>query len=160
MRTVRDIAWLAGLIEGEGSFGFKKGCPRIEIQMTDADVVSRAASVLGVKPRAPWIRKDGYKPVWACCAFGSRAIGWMMTLLPLLGERRRARIAEIVSLWRNAPNIPKAQKGEHYMASCHPDRPRRGRGLCSSCYMSAWRKQKRGVVMQRFYTAATTITLV
>lgn len=49
-----DLHWLAGLLEGEGSF--LKGPPSaprhpvVALQMTDEDVVSRVAAMFGRKP--------------------------------------------------------------------------------------------------------------
>ena len=37
-RTIREIEWLAGLLEGEGCFSFDRR-PVIQVQMTDEDVV-------------------------------------------------------------------------------------------------------------------------
>jgi hypothetical protein len=50
-----DIAWLAGLLEGEGSFmrGKRKDAPGISLAMTDRDVVERAAKLLRTKCMGP-----------------------------------------------------------------------------------------------------------
>jgi hypothetical protein len=47
--TATDIAWLAGIIEGEGTFG-RKGHPagQVRVQMTDEDVIDRLHSLTGV----------------------------------------------------------------------------------------------------------------
>ena len=50
MLTLKEIAWLAGLLEGEGSFGaYVKGSqsPCIQFSMCDKDVLERAANMLG-----------------------------------------------------------------------------------------------------------------
>ncbi len=41
-----DIAWLAGLVEGEGSFHMSTRSIAIILTMTDRDVVERAATLL------------------------------------------------------------------------------------------------------------------
>jgi len=41
------IAWTAGLLEGEGSFGMSGRSIAIGINMTDRDVIDRIAGVLG-----------------------------------------------------------------------------------------------------------------
>ena len=45
-----DLTWLAGLLEGEGSFlkapPSDPNCPRISLEMTDKDVVERAALLM------------------------------------------------------------------------------------------------------------------
>lgn len=143
MRTVRQLAWLAGLIEGEGSF-CNGVTPTIQIQMTDADIILRAADILGVQPRNPWRSKLGNRQlVHHVTICGSRAIGWMMTLYTLMGERRQLKIKEILSNWRALSRLPRAPRGQRWMATCHPNKPRTGKGLCRTCYMRKWRKNGR-----------------
>ena len=104
--SARDIAWLAGLLEGEGNFRLTKAWnerfyPWIALKMTDADVVSKAQRLLGVgsfaisMPHLPH-HKVQYRTV----ATGASAVGWMMTIYGLLGERRRGQIRKVLSHWR------------------------------------------------------------
>jgi len=48
----QDLYWLAGLLEGEGSFLKPAPCepkhPRVALCMTDFDIVMRAANLFGV----------------------------------------------------------------------------------------------------------------
>ena len=95
-----DLAWLAGLMEGEGSF--MKGAPsrpngiRVEVQMTDEDVIRRVAGFFGVTVVATHrhLRHPEWKPVFSTQAKGSRAAGLMKQLRPLMGNRRRHQIDE------------------------------------------------------------------
>lgn len=97
-----DVAWAAGLFEGEGSFVLTRYptrlCPHVALQMTDEDVVRRFASVLGfgtISVRQP--RRDGYKTawLWQTSRFETfQATGAMFW--PWLGNRRRQRWAEIM----------------------------------------------------------------
>ena len=43
-----QTAWIAGLLEGEGYFGFSKTrrFPYVSIEMTDRDVIQRASIVM------------------------------------------------------------------------------------------------------------------
>jgi hypothetical protein len=100
-----DLAWLAGLLEGEGSFFMKsrahasqpnaRRTPCISVKMTDLDVVTRAATLMGtaVTSSAP----QGRKPIHATILRGSRARMLMSELAPLMGERRQSKIAEILA---------------------------------------------------------------
>ncbi len=144
MLTVREIAWLAGLLEGEGSFHIKDGCAHLQMQSTDKDVIRRATEVLSTKfhdspckPRG----KDTYKPVWRLAVHGTRAISWMMTLYSLMGERRQTKIREVLDQWKASKAMPRAPRGRRFMAICHPDRPRQGNGLCNACWMREYRKR-------------------
>jgi hypothetical protein len=85
-------------------------------------------------------------------AFGTDAIGWMMTVYSFMGERRREKIRSIIAQWKASPRIPRAPAGKRFMATCHPNRERRARGLCFTCYMEKWRlARKSGLTMARFY---------
>lgn len=51
---VKEIAWLAGLMEGEGSFFLSQNQPKMALLMSDEDIVSRAALLLGTTHRGPY----------------------------------------------------------------------------------------------------------
>lgn len=98
---MRDVYWLAGLLEGDGSFGIKTdGQPRIQLRMLDKDVVCRAASVLGVSYVAELQPQLVNRQVqYDCCATGKRAAAWMMTLYSLLGKRRQSQVRFALQAW-------------------------------------------------------------
>lgn len=110
MLQVRDVAWLAGLLEGEGSFSIltvKKGRQagkrrlQITLMMTDEDVMRRAAVLMGATlygPYGPY--QSCKKPCWQIHVRSHRAAGWMMTLYPLMGVRRREAIESALSEWK------------------------------------------------------------
>lgn len=97
-----ELMWLAGLLEGEGSF--LKGppsqphIPRISLQMTDGDVVSRAADLMQVghkvKPRRR--QNPNWKPVYQAVLTGKRAVALMKALKPHMGARRQTQIAAAI----------------------------------------------------------------
>lgn len=112
MLDTKDLYWLAGLIEGEGCFSFRsrkgarkrwprsKDIPCIYIRMTDKDVIEKAAKLTNKKVYGPYKSKLGHKDSWSIEINGRFAIAWMMTLYPLLCQRRQNRIEEIISYWR------------------------------------------------------------
>ena len=147
MITTIDIAWIAGFLEGEGSFGHHGITPCIQVSNADKDVMMRVASILDTKiekPRKPK-GKPHYKLIYKCVLCGSRAIMWMMTLYLLHGNRRKEAIKKAITTWKNAPGFPRAPKGSRWPAICHPDRLRTGHGLCKSCYMVEWRSKRRNI---------------
>jgi hypothetical protein len=97
-RTVTcNDAWLAGLLEGEGTFDVTysdwRGYPRISVNMCSNDVIERAAQILGaagIHPRAPGDPK--WSPTYVTSITGTQAAHWMQRLRPMMGERRRAAI--------------------------------------------------------------------
>lgn len=99
-----DIAWLAGLIEGEGNISINGRAFTIRMKMTDRDVIYRAADLLGgpiyegKRPQPHW------KPTWVTQVKGAPAAGWAMTLYPWLGQRRRQQVREGLAEWRRQGN--------------------------------------------------------
>lgn len=88
--------WLAGLLEGEGSFlpppPSAPNRPAIQIAMTDEDVLARAAELLGVSYHR-WQRKNPQaKASFQAALRGRRAVELMKQLYPLMGQRRRQQI--------------------------------------------------------------------
>lgn len=100
-----ELAWLAGLLEGEGSFFTERvgGVNRyvvMEVTMTDQDVIERAAALMGVKAafrHAPSKQAAGHKATWRARLRGQRARTLMEELLPFMGDRRSAKITELLS---------------------------------------------------------------
>lgn len=121
MLTIKDIAWVAGLIEGEGYIGnhYDNEYPRIAIAMTDLDVLIRAAEILGATTvRTKKLCKGGVKPQFHVRIGGRLAIEWCMTIYPLMGERRQERIRELIDRWRNFRSTRKKRdQGFHVRGS-------------------------------------------
>ncbi len=94
--SLTELHWLAGWLEGEGSFmappPSKPRCPRISAQAKDKDVVLEAARLMQIKPGFEKSRKPQWSSTWRVLLQGRRAITLMLALEPLLGERRRAQI--------------------------------------------------------------------
>jgi Helix-turn-helix domain of resolvase len=91
-----ELHWLAGWLEGEGSFQApppsKPACPRISAQARDRDVVAEAGRLLQVKSTFEKARRQHWSPIWRVLLQGRRAIAMMLTLEPLMGKRRREQI--------------------------------------------------------------------
>lgn len=119
MIDLKDLYWLAGIIEGEGSFSIKgrnRDNLSVKVKMTDEDIVRRCHAVAGVGnvsgphttigPTGTAFRKDGepYAQTWAWVV-GRQvdASALMMTLYPLMGQRRQARIRELLDMWSQRP---------------------------------------------------------
>ena len=121
-----DIAWLGGLLEGEGCFMLaRRRHPAISLAMTSEDTVIRASVLMKTKA-------SQNKTMWRMQVNGIYAIQWMMTLYPFLGRRRKSTITEIIRYWKN--NRYRAPSGMRFMATCHPDEVVHSFGLCNTCY--------------------------
>ena len=135
MIKMKEIAWLAGLLEGEGCFAIhKRKYPRIVLKMTCEDIVTRAASLMKTT-----IYRNGNQ--WVTQANGAYAISWMMTLYPFFGKRRREKVTEVISCWKKATYVRGLNRIKH-MATCHPDRLIEALGLCKLCYYRQWKEKQ------------------
>lgn len=93
-----DLLWLAGLLEGEGTFDAHCGkYPRIRLAMTDRDVVGRAASLMDTTLRLS-LHPAPVKATWHSEISGPRAAQIMREVLPHMGARRSAKIAEVLGV--------------------------------------------------------------
>jgi hypothetical protein len=86
-----QVAWLAGLMEGEGSFWSQDGTPHLSLGMNDQDVVGRAADLMGVSYHA-FLLPSGKTRYQFMIKGRTRAGRIMGTLHALMGERRQVQI--------------------------------------------------------------------
>lgn len=114
MIKLSGIHWLAGLLEGEGSFylqthhrlsrklGYHPKHAIIKVGMTDRDVVERAHNILGSthKIESSKYTINSGKIMYVSKLSGNAAIQWMMTLYSLMGNRRKLKIEEILFYWK------------------------------------------------------------
>lgn len=101
---VKDVYWSAGLMDGEGSFMLRRGLdPVVSLCMTDKDVVDRMHSIWGFGLRRETGLPSGKTAFWWTVVQQEQAAGVMMTLLPLMGDRRARKIMECLAAWRSKP---------------------------------------------------------
>lgn len=99
-----DVAWLAGLFEGEGSMEIgKNGMVRVCIRMADLDVIERVNAMIPahrIQVVVPKPAKAGYsqpKTQYAWRVSGPIVRDILTMLLPWFGTRRAARAREVIS---------------------------------------------------------------
>jgi len=100
-----ELAWLAGLLEGEGSFlmcrcrvgGKVYRYPKIVVGMTDRDVVERAGRLLGNNKTYPMPKQPRRKQAWRVAVTGWKAAELMRSMRPWLGERRREAVDAVLA---------------------------------------------------------------
>ena len=95
----QDLYWLAGYLEGEGTFFYHSlsYTARIGLQSTDLDVIDRAAKLMGAVAHGPLKRGTRRKPIWYVQVYGGNARKLMSKLLPLLGNRRKKQITDALA---------------------------------------------------------------
>jgi hypothetical protein len=115
----KDLYWLAGILEGEGSFGMTRCCvsgrvylyPLIQLGMSDEDVIKRVALLYGsayypVKPS-----RVGNKLRWRTTLTNQRAEALMRALYPIMSNRRQARIREVLQKCADRKARPHGKRG-------------------------------------------------
>jgi hypothetical protein len=112
-----ELYWLAGLLEGEGCFsarlngGFRDIL--VTVQMTDRDVVEKVQRLTGIGTVG--VKRDkrpNRKTLYEWYATGANAYQLMQRLLPLMGERRAAKITELIQIYLAAREEGRARRSQ------------------------------------------------
>lgn len=113
-----DIYWVAGLLEGEGSFTSKANkFPRVTCEMTDEDVIKKLHSLLGGQLYKPTKRQSHWKQSWQWTYVKSHeAAAFMQKIYPYMGERRKKQIDNTLKKWHQYQKQLK-EKELHYLAA-------------------------------------------
>lgn len=160
MPTVKDIAWAAGFLEGEGWFGCagknSLSCTCCQVQ---EEPLRRLQSIFGGNIQGP-IKKSGNNPNhsaffrWAKC--GHAAAGMMMTLYGLMSPKRKEQIRLALAKWKIAAGAPGIRRfcrqGHEYSGDNLGHTNRKGRGkpsrLCRICNRAAGKRyRQKGMVL-------------
>lgn len=102
----KDLAWAAGFLEGEGSFGHSyNGKLNIEASQKEREPLDRLLRFFGGslslgKPRG--FAKANQVGLWKWMVTGPRALALGLTIWPLLSTRRKHQIAAVASEFRAA----------------------------------------------------------
>lgn len=121
MISLKDIGYIAGILEGEACFYIDCGSPAIEIAMTDKDVIekvkaiTKSNNIINKKVRKHSL---GNKEVYRLVICGSLAIQWILIIYTLMSERRKKKILEIINRWAMCwKNKHDLRKGGVYLHS-------------------------------------------
>lgn len=141
-----EVAWLAGIYEGEGSCAITTGrAIRVEIVMTDEDIVQRVQALTGFgSVRTLPQRNEKYKTAYIWSIGSIEAVMFLQSILPWLGERRAARAEKAIDNWTN--NKKQSSKGDCECIHGHrydaPGNKRTKAGGCHLCHLAAARRCK------------------
>lgn len=99
---VGDIAWVAGLFEGEGCITISRNnnptnnlYPRIWLAMVDKDIIARLDIIVGAGTIYTSYLKSGKREYKWGLHSKPEIIEFIATVWPYLGERRRAKAIEL-----------------------------------------------------------------
>jgi len=143
---LRALSWLAGLLEGEGSFSLtcdtKRNCyPVISVNMCDGSIVRRVAKLL----EAPSValreaRRAEWRPTFVAQVGGAHAAEWMKRLRAFMGQRRTEAIDTALAQYHPIRLVD--PPATCVVPGC--SEPHRGRGLCHKHYMMWSRDRAKG----------------
>ncbi len=127
--TQNEIYWLAGLLEGEGSFVIepKKISNKITVGlcMTDKDVVERVTKIFGHDGCSTFRRDALHKTAYTTSLHGSKAVELMKQLRPLMSQRRQGQIDVAVAAYKGdktrGANHPNAKLNEEKVSAIRQD---------------------------------------
>lgn len=133
-----DVAWIAGIVEGEGSLGVypdkRDGSKRfvLTVTMTDKDIIDRLSRLTGMGSLHSRTRKLGKKRqyTWTVGAMDD-VYSLVVAILPWLGQRRTEQATNLIREREAYTARPSGKK------SCNqPDceRPHKAHGMCGMHY--------------------------
>lgn len=120
--TRENIAWAAGLFEGEGCVGVyskpdgargPRKAPVMKISMTDLDVLEKFQRIVGFgKIHGPTIRRQpNHKPVWSWSCGGTEKVQALLAAFwSYLCARRQAKAQEVIVAMASIPPRPSAAR--------------------------------------------------
>lgn len=118
--TEIEVAYISGLLEGEGTFLRKGYCPIIQLGMTDKDVIEKASIIINIGDRRIYIQEDKrpkYKTKYIICLAGRDALKWMKLIRPYMCSRRGKELDQIIEdIIKNRPHY---ELGKDYCTRGH-----------------------------------------
>lgn len=136
MIDIKDIYWLAGFIEGEGCFQFhkKNHAPYITISQKDPQCLYDIKNIFGGSIHSYRDREENIYYKWT--ASTRLASGLMLTLYSLLSDRRKEKIKECITQWKNVPTVGHYKRNK--LLICHL-----GHDLTNDNNIYLWRGKRR-----------------
>lgn len=143
--TESEVAWLAGIYEGEGSCAITSGrAIRVEIVMTDRDIVERIYTLTGCgSVRSLSRRSENHKDAFRWSIGSVEAVTFLNLVLPWLGSRRAERAKNAIDNWNT--NKSQSTAGDTTCINGHsyePPNKRTRYGTCHMCNLEASRRYR------------------
>jgi len=113
--TSEEIAWIAGILEGEACFDYHfnkrmgknfgkpplKKYPRIRVEMKDEDIILRLYKLLGGKLSSKNGKQINHSKTFLIKWFQPKDVKRILTMIrPWLGKRRGQKVDELFDIFR------------------------------------------------------------
>lgn len=123
MIAVKDIAWAAGFIEGEGSFGHvSTACVRAaQVQREPLERLQKmfGGNIRLQKRNRTNPRNANSADIWNWYIYGRRAASVIMTILPLLSARRFEQAVAALNTWKRGIGSAKLRSMQTHCKNGH-----------------------------------------
>jgi transposase len=96
---INDVLWMAGILEGEGYFGYTGKSPRCNLHMTDEDTIQKFSNLIEQKYKLIKHKNPKWKNAFKISLTSSKAIELMNIILPYMGKRRSEKIKEVLKIY-------------------------------------------------------------
>lgn len=155
-----DIAWLAGVFEGEGCIyapSHRRGA-RIAIKMTDKDIIERIDAMFPCPRITPVLPRESHHQVqyaWTITK-GDTIEEILELLMPYFGERRKAKGREQLAFLesrlgkgtfnREKTHCPAGHQYSPENTYIMPNGKNKGKRICKTCrenFKRSWRAAKK-----------------
>lgn len=149
--SIVDLAWAAGFLEGEGSFGINGGSARVTAAQVQKEPLDRMHRLFGGHL---WLKQPngvGNQPIWVWYVNSRRSAAVMMTLYSFMSPKRKLEIEFALSEWRSARNMKSAgslvcTRGHSITGDNAVQVPSRTFPMCRACRIinkRSWREKKK-----------------
>jgi hypothetical protein len=105
--------------KGEGYFGLRRGKDLvIQLAMTDLDVINKFCGIVRCGTRKERLLPSGKIAYFCSVTNQGAAAGLMMTVLPLMGERRSEKIRHCLASFENTKMIREGKYTKRRCVKC------------------------------------------
>lgn len=109
MISIKELYWIAGFLEGEGSFCRCGNTIRVSAGQVQREPLDRLYSLVGgyIHPRKPNLSRPNQQAFWAWYLDSVSSAALMMTLYPLMSPKRQEEIISTLNWWKATRRIRK-----------------------------------------------------
>ncbi|SRR5258706_9630297 len=134
MIKLHEIYYIAGLLEGEGYFGYSGG-PNIQMTSTDLDTMEKFKSITKATNsiRITKSLNPNYKDIYNLNLCASLAVQWMMTIYTEMSSRRKEQIRKTLAQWKQMPNNSGYCRNGHILSGVNAILQSNGHMKCYIC---------------------------
>jgi len=140
MVSTADIHWVAGFLEGEGSFTASHNVHGTAVTISAPQVqrepLERLQRIMG----GHIYRRGSGIHLWNLTR-GAVVVGWMMTLFSLMSSKRQTQIKTALDVWQEVPSTRYQCRRGHHRTMLTTYIAANGTRRCRTC-KNAWQRKK------------------